>query len=598
VRRPGLTQKDVQELQALFSAGQWERLATAARGLTKRHPQHPYGWKVLGVALEAQGVLEEAARAASQAVRLMPQDAEGYKNLGNILAALGRFPEAEASCRRALALRPHFAEAHNNLGNVLRGLERLADAAASYRQAIGIQPNFAEAHSNLGCILRELGRLTEAELCYRRALAARPGYAEAQGKLLLNLNYQATAPLLCLEEARKYGRMVTAQAKDRFSSWPCSAAPVRLRVGLVSGDLRRHPVGFFLESVLAQLDPARIELFAYPTVPASDEITARLRPRFGAWRSLAGLGDERAARLIHADGVHVLLDLSGHTAYNRLPVFAWRPAPVQASWLGYFATTGVPEMDWYLADDVSVPAEHRAHFTEKLWCLPETRLCFTPPEAETRPVPLAALQRGFVCFGSFQKLAKINDDVLRLWSRVLAGCPGARLRVQNNALSDTQAAAAFRPRLQANHIDPARVELHGAMPREDYLAAHAEVDILLDTFPFPGGTTTCEALWMGVPTVTLAGETLIARQGASLLTAAGLPNWIAADEDDYVAKALAHAADLEGLARLRAGLRAQVAASPLFDAPRFARHLEEALWGMWGERAGREGLPCGPHRID
>jgi protein O-GlcNAc transferase len=687
----GPTPAEVHELRALYDSSQWERLERAARTLSARHPAHPVGWKTLGLALQAQGMLPKAAEALSRAARLAPSDAntqidlgtvlrrlerlseaedcyrralsirsdlpEAHGNLGAVLEALGRHAEAEACYRKALALRPDHAGLHCDLGIVLHHLDRLpeaemcyrralalrpglaqahaalgvlayeggrfAEAEACYRRAIAIRPDYAEAHTNLGDLLRrlrrldeaetcirtavavepdsaaahkslgdlllELGRLAEAEESYRRALEIHPDDARARGSLLFSLNFQDRPPELCTEEARRYGRTLSAQISERFSTWSCTRRPERLRVGLVSGDLREHVVGFFLEGVLAQLDPARIELFAYPTVPKTDALTERLRPCFAAWRPLVGLSDEAAARLIHADGVHVLIDLAGHTDHHRLPVFAWKPAPVQASWLGYFATTGMAEMDWYLADEVGVPAAHRAHFTERVWYLPETRLCFTPPKTQGPTAPLPALQRGFVCFGSFQKLAKINDAVLRAWARILAACPGARLRVQNDSLSDTQAAAAFRERLRAQGIDPTRVELHGSMPRQDYLAAHAEVDILLDTFPFPGGTTTCEALWMGVPTMTLAGETLIARQGASLLTAAGLPDWIAKDEDDYVAKALAYAADLEGLARLRAGLRAQVAASPLFDAARFARHLEEALWGMWHEWAEREG---------
>jgi predicted O-linked N-acetylglucosamine transferase (SPINDLY family) len=296
---------------------------------------------------------------------------------------------------------------------------------------------------------------------------------------------------------------------------------------------------------------------------------------------LYGLNDEAAAQLIHADGVHVLLDLSGHTGRNRLPVFAWKPAPVQASWLGYFATTGMAEIDYFLADEIGVPEAQRGHFSETVWYLPGTRLCFTAPEVDLPVAPLPALKNGYLTFGCFQNLSKVGNEVLTVWGKILSAMPDAKLRWQCKQLGDQAVRAQFIERLRQHGIDPARVTLHGSVTREAYLAAHAEVDVMLDTFPYPGGTTTCEALWMGVPTLTVAGDTLLARQGASLLTAAGLGDWVTTGEEDYISQAAALANDLPKLATLRAGLRGQVRVSPLYDARRFARNFEEALWGMW-----------------
>jgi predicted O-linked N-acetylglucosamine transferase (SPINDLY family) len=353
---------------------------------------------------------------------------------------------------------------------------------------------------------------------------------------------------------------------------------------MVSGDMNNHPVGHFLEGLLAQLDHTRIELIAYPASFKADRLTARIKPLFAAWKPLLGLSDEAAARLIHADGVHILLDLSGHTNYNRLPVFAWKPAPIQASWLGYFATTGMAEIDYLLADEVGVPEAQRKNFSETVWYLPDTRLCFTPPEFDLPVTSLPALTNANITFGCFQKLPKVGDEVLSAWGKILAALPGAQLRMQCKQLGDATVAAQFAERLQQHGIGPARVMLHGSAPRNTYLASHAEVDVILDTFPYPGGTTTCEALWMGVPTLTLAGDTLLARQGASLLAAAGLGDWVAASMADYIDKAVTLTSDLPKLAALRAGLREQVRVSPLFDAKRFARNLETALWGMWQAR--------------
>ena len=537
------------------------------------------------------GQFNEALANYQRVLEIDPDFSEAHCNLGLALEALGKFEDAVTSYRRALAIKPDFAAAHNNLGLALQSLGKLHDAVASYRRALEIKPDFAAANLNLGNALKDLGQLDAAVEYYRRALEINPGYSDAHSNLLFALNYTGHAPSYCFEQARRFGHIVADKAA-RFSEWQCTAGPERLRVGLVSGDLYGHPVGFFLENLLAHLDPSRIELIAYPTHHKQDELTARIRRYFSAWQPLLGLNDEAAAHLIHADGVHVLIDLSGHTAHNRLPVFAWKPAPVQVSWLGYFATTGMAEMDYLLADAVGVPEARQAQFTESVWYLPDTRLCFTAPAADLAVAPLPAIKNGHITFGCFQNLTKVNDGVLELWGKILAALPDATLRLQCKQFSEPSLAAQLLQRLQRHGIDPARVAIHGSARREDYLAAHAEVDMILDTFPYPGGTTTCEALWMGVPTLTLAGDSLLARQGASLLGAAGLSDWVANSREAYVAKAIALASDLPGLARLRAGLRAQVLTSPLFDAPRFARHFEQALWGMWQRHHEQQGKPA------
>ena len=310
-------------------------------------------------------------------------------------------------------------------------------------------------------------------------------------------------------------------------------------------------------------------------------MTARLKAYCTTWRSLTGLSDTEAAQCIYDDALHILIDLSGHTEGNRLTVFARKPAPVQVSWLGYFATTGLKQMDYLLADRVGVPVNQQEYFVEDIWYLPETRLCFTPPDIELLLSPLPALINGHITFGCFQNPGKLNDKVITLWSRILAALPNSVLRLQNKGFDDATESKYLLERLGEKGINPGQVVLFGAMPREDYLTAYSEVDFLLDTFPYPGGTTTCEGLWMGVPTLTLSGDTLLARQGASLLTAAGLSDWVAISQDEYAAKALSFANNLPELEKLRDGLREQVKISPLFDAASFARNLQTALLAMW-----------------
>jgi predicted O-linked N-acetylglucosamine transferase (SPINDLY family) len=604
-------------LDALFFSGQYAALEDSANTLLETHPDVGGIWKLLGLSLQMQG--KDALAAMQKAAELMPTDAETHANLAALLRSRGQLEAAIASGARALKIHPNFPEAHNNQGVALKELGQLEAALLHYRKAVELKPDFAEAHNNLGIALKELGRLEnaiasyrraleikpdfvdahnnlgnallatmqieEAAASYRRATALNPDYFMAQGNLLSCLNYARHPADYRLEEARKYGRMVAKKAATTFSTWRCEVQPERLRVGFVSGSLRNSPTGFFLESTLAQLARSSIELIAYPSNLKEDELTGRIKPYFREWKPIANKSDEAAAQLVRADGVHVLIDLAGHSAYNRLPMFAWRPAPVQVSWLDSFATTGVAEMDYFMADEAGVPESHRSHFSEKVWYLPDTRLCFTAPDLELPVARLPALRKGHITFGCFQILSKLNDEVLAAYGKILGSLPGAKIRFQCGPLGDAKVAVQFARRLQQHGIEAARITLHGPEPRQTYLASYGEVDLILDTFPFPGGTTTCDAIWMGVPTITLNGDSLLSRQGASLLAAAGLKDWIAVDVEEYVSKVLKYAEDLPGLAALRAGLRQQASGSPLFDAQRFARNFEIALWGMWRIRS-------------
>ena len=440
----------------------------------------------LGVTLQEQGRLAEAEASYRQALCLKPDYADAYNNLGVTLQEQGRLAEAEASYRQALCLKPDYAEAYSNLGVTLRDQRRLAEAEASLRQAICLRPSYAEAYNNLGGTLKDQGRLAEAEASYRQALCLKPDYADAYSNLLFALGYAPGHRVShCFEEACRYGQMAAKKVEMRFSAWQCEPRPERLRVGFVSGDLHNHPVGYFLESVLSHTDPSCMELIAYPSGHTMDDLTARIKPYFSAWRSLVGLSDKAAAGLIHAEGIHVLLDCSGHTAKNRLPMFAWKPAPVQASWLGYFATTGLAEMDYLLGDPYVTPAGEEGHFTEEVWRLPETYVCLTPPDITLEVGPLPALSSNSITFGSFNNLAKMNAAVVTLWARVLQAVPHSRLFLKAKQLNDPDARDTTRRRFAACGITPDRLVLEGTSQRAKTLEAHNRVDIILALFPIP-----------------------------------------------------------------------------------------------------------------
>ncbi|MEP7156941.1 MAG: tetratricopeptide repeat protein [Betaproteobacteria bacterium] len=547
--------------------------------------------------LHAQGCLPEAEALARETVAQHPDIAEGYYDLATLQSGQFRFTEAEAGFRAALKLKPDYVAAMNNLGTLLIDTGRFSEAETILRRARSEDPNAANVLCNLSGALNGQHRHAEADACLDQAITLKPLDTRAFSALLFSLNYGARhTPGYRLERAREYGAAVKVDTP--FTRWYCDQAhsSTCLRVGIVSGDLGNHPVGYFLESLVTNIDPARIELYAYPTLHKDDALSARIKPAFAAWRPITGIGDRAAAQRIHDDGIHVLIDLSGHTAGNRLPLFAYKPAPVQVSWLGYFATTGVAEMDYLIADHTGVSESQHTQFTETIHYLPETRLCFTPPADAPAIAASPASRNGFVTFGCFQNLSKVGDDVLATWAKILAAIPDARLRMQCRELGHESSRTLLLERMRACGMPLERISLHGRVGRADYLATYAEVDLLLDTFPYPGGTTTCEALWMGVPTLTLAPQdgTLLARQGASLLTASGMAEWIAEDADTYVQCAIEFARDKETLAHSRAGLRERVKQSALFDAPRFARDMENALCEIWRTRCakcGRTAIP-------
>lgn len=565
----------------LQEMGQLAEAETELRRALKINPNAAEAHYNLGNTLRASGRLAEAAESYRNSLQLKPAYVQACCNLGAVLNDLARLNEAEAMSRRALELKPDHAEAHSNLGNTLKELGRLNDAEASYRRALELKPDIAELHNNLGILLQDTGRLTEAAAEYRRALQLKPDYFKAHSNLLFLLNYDPEVDAeVAFAEAKFYGERVAKQVTKRYEKWSCAKQPKKLRIGFVSGDLRNHPVGYFLENLLRHLDHDSFELYAYPTDSWTDELTLRLKSHFSAWKPLYGLGDEAAAKLIHGDGVHILIDLSGHSRYNRLPMFAWKPAPVQVAWLGYFATTGVAEMDYLIADAVTLPESEEIYFTEKVWRLPETRLCFTPPDVAVEVSPLPALNNGYITFGCFNNLAKMNDGVVALWSRVLAAVPDSRLFLKSKQLGDELVRQYTLERFAKHGIDAQRLMLEGAESREKYFAAYQRVDIALDPFPYPGGTTTVESLWMGVPVLNLSGESFLFRQGAGFLCNAGLTEWIATTQDDYVAKAKMQASDLQALAELRGGLRQGVDSSPIMNGKRFAAYFAEALREM------------------
>jgi protein O-GlcNAc transferase len=498
-------------------------------------------------------------------------------NLGTALKELGRFAEAIGWHCRALELNPRSYFALNNLGSVLKDSGRFSEATGCFEKAIALNPDFHFAHNNLGSALCELGRAREAADCFRRTLELKPGYYHAFSNLLFALNYLGdTDRAELFAEHRCFDELFCKPLQPLIKPHSNRRDPERsLRIGFVSGDLREHSVALFIEPVFARCTTAAFEIFCYSNHPTPDAVTHRLRSQVEHWREVAGWSDDALADAIRHDAIDILVDLSGHTARNRLLVFARKPAPIQVSMIGYMQTTGLSAMDYRITDEHLDPTGISDAFsTETLIRLPSGAATFQPP-ADCPPVnELPALTNGYVTYASFNNLAKVSQEALDAWTTILHQQPTAKLllvgRAGNSLLKE----------FEARGISADRLELFDRLPMSEFLALHHRVDFLLDTFPYNGGTTSLLALWMGVPLVTVAGAATVGRTGAGILQGVGLSQLVASSADEYISLALAQTCDLPALAALRQGLRARLLPS-LENPAVFTGELERAFRDMW-----------------
>jgi len=622
---PGYAQAYNNLANALKDLGELEAAALSYGKAIAANPGFVEAHLNLGHVRKAQGDLDAAAASYRSAVALAPQMAAAHDGLGGLAFFRGEVDAAIEHYRCVVALEPQSAHACNTLGNALNAVGRVGEAIPVYEQAIALDPDFPDAwhnlanalrrqgiptravvcarraielrgdtpslHNNIGAILADLSQFDAALECYRAARALDPAFGESHTCVLFGQSYVTEwSADTHLADARYFGERMAARAKP-YRHWPVLDAARggarALRVGFVSADFRKHPVGYFFECVLSRLDRSRIEPIAYSNGLQNDELTARIKPRFAAWHHVADTSDAALARAIHEEGIDILVDLSGHTGRNRLPMFAWRPAPLQVSWLGYFATTGLAEIDYVLADPHVVPPDEASQYVEQIWRLPDCYLCFTLPDLRVPVAPLPARTNGYITFGCFNNHKKLNDGVVALWSRLLRAIPDARLMLKNHQLSEAVIRSETIARFAAHGVQADRLVLEGPSSREAYFDAYRHVDIALDPFPYPGGTTSVEGLWMGVPVLARRGDRFLAHLGEMVVRTVGLDEWIAADDEDYLARAIAFARDLPALDRLRATLRERVERSPLADAERFAGHLATAFEQMWQARVSR-----------
>lgn len=539
--------------------------------------------------LRALGREEEFRDALRGAAALCPDQPMARGRVGISLAQAGCIDDGEKQLRQALALEPDNPALLNNLGALLSSKGDSDAAADCYRRSLEIRPGHAATlHNHAGAMLR-LGRTEEAIAGYRQTLERDPGNADARSDFLFCLSRVCTDARELFAEHRRYGTIVETPLRANWTGHANPRDPERtLRIGFVSGDFRNHSVAYFIEPALRRLAASRgTALYGYANSNHRDATTHRLQETFTGWRAVTGLSDRELARQIMADGIDILIDLSGHTAGNRLPVFARKPAPLQASWIGYPGTTGLSAVDYYIGDEHLLPVGmFDSGFTEAILRLPAIA-CFQPDASAPPPNPLPAQCGGIFTFGSFNHSNKISRTTLALWSHVLRAVPGSHLRVcgvETRSLADEIHAS-----LEEEGVPRERIAIRGRLDMPDYLAEHHRVDLCLDSFPYNGGTTTLHALWMGVPTLTLAGNVPASRAGATQLRTAGLSDFVAESAAQFVELGQHWAGNTDRLARIRLDLRARLANSPLCRSDFVADAFGHALRVMW--RRWCAGLP-------
>lgn len=562
------------------------------RELVRIQPAFLEGQMLLGMICAELGRLDDAIEHLQQVVNVCPDLSEVHHRLGQVFAEKRCFDEAYKQYQEVLRITPEHTGVLCSIGVLLTTTGQIAEARKVLLDALAREPESVNIINNLGRICA-VGRADDSLQWYRRGLEIEPENPSLASNYLYGLNY---VPGLAPEFIAEQYRTVTPRCYRPRTGWHRPAHKVAvsklLRIGYLSADLYGHSVAFFLEPILCNHDRSRFEIYCYANRTMEDETTLRLKALSNHWRVVYGLSDELAAEMITADEIDILVDLSGHTAGNRLGVCAYRPASVQISWIGHPNTTGLPQMDYYLTDDWCDPAGMTDHlYRERLYRLPRIFSCYAPPVAYPPVAPPPVAANGTITFGCFNSVAKINEPLISWWAEMLKAVPGSSLLIKGPKLDDRETREELLLLFARQGIGRDRLLIHGlTATRQEHLGLYASVDIALDTFPYHGTTTTCEALLMGVPVVTLAGTTHVSRVGVSLLHAVGLDDLIAATAQEYIAKTVALAGDPHRLTFLRENLRAQMARSPLMDAQGVTQEVEEAFINIYSALAQREAL--------
>jgi len=539
----------------------------------------------LGIALQQTGLIDDAMHAFEKVIQRNPHSAEAYFNLGNILKQKGQLDDAIAYFYKTVEMNPDFIQAYHGLAGVLVTQWRLDEVITVCQRMLHMNPSDILAYYILGNTLMTQGKLDEAEVCFRRAIQINPTELKNQQALLMLTSYHPKfSAHAILSEHVHFAEQFAEPLRSQISPHTNDPTLNRvLKIGYVSPDFKNHPVSCFIESILMSHNRDYFEISCYSDVSSPDEVTNRIQKHADQWQNIVGVPDEKVAELIRKDGIDILIDLAGHTGgVNRILLFARKPAPIQISWIGYLTTTGLSTIDYRITDMYADPPGTTEQFyTEKLIRLPESFLCYSPIRNSPEIAKLPALTTGHITLGSFNNFVKVTPMIIKLWSRILKTLPNSRLIMKTGGFYDRSTRAYTMNMFIQEGVKSERIDLLSPDPSPKHLESYNLIDMGLDTFPFNGGATTCEAMWMGVPVITLAGTAYHSRVGVSLLSNVGLPELIASTPEEYFAKAVDLARDPEKLQSLRNSLRDMMSRSPLTDPKKFTLHLEEAYRRMW-----------------
>lgn len=547
-------------------------------------PTFPQAHNNLGITLEELGLFDQAFTSYTRAIALSPNYPEALSNLGNLLRASGQLTASERYLRRAIQIAPDYAVAHNNLGSTLKLVGQITEAKAEFIRAIEINEKYADAHNNLANVYLDHRDFSEALKRFHRAIELNPNNSAFKSNKLLAYNYMDTdVSHIAYKEACVYGDTISLSASQKLFNIDLTANR-QIRIGFVSGDLRAHPIGFFLNDLLNALDKSIVSLYAFSNTPIEDEFSSRLRTHFEGWNSISQLSDFEAAKFIHSFNLDVLIDLSGHTAHNRLPLFAFRPAKKQASWLGYFSTTGIPEIDFFLSDPHLVDESNRQYFRERIVFLRNSWLCCDISKRVDPTEDAPCIPKGYFTFGNFSNSSKITSKCINAWARILQTSKDSRIFLKSHQFSDTCIQREFLSIFLSYGICSERVLLEPASSRDAYMSAYENVDLVLDTFPFCGGTTTVDALGAGVPVLTLRGDSFVGRLGSSFLSNSNLHDFVCTNLEDYIKLAIDLSADRVKFNERRRVFLGDRRSSALFDCKKFSQDFIGAMKEILAEK--------------
>jgi protein O-GlcNAc transferase len=563
-----------------IQSGRFDAAIDLIRRAIEIDPANATYWLNLGESYFRGGNLEKAIESFREAIRIDPLYAKAYNSFGNALRSAGLLKESVAACWEAIRLSPDFAQAYSNLGNALGELDQLDAAITAFRRAIRLNPQLAEAHFNLANALKDAGELDQAIASYRSGIALRPNLPEAVNSLAYIANFHPDFdPKMILDECRRCSEAFESSLPANVPHSNDRSPTRRLRVGYVSPDFRTHPIGRFMLPLLRNHNHRDFEIFCYASVKQPDNLTSMLRQHADVWRDVLTVSDERLAEIVRNDQIDILVDLTMHMAGSRLPLFARKPAPVQVTYLAYAGTTGLRAIDYRITDPYLDPPESSDEFySERSIRLAKSYWCYEPPIDASGAPPHPAAADNIITFGCLNNFAKVTPLVMDLWTELMIAVPNSRLLLHANPGSHRDRA---RQTFRRRNIDDERLVFIDYQTLADYMLTYNRVDIALDPIPYVGGTTTCDALWMGVPLVTMPGQTAISRGGVSILTNIGLPELIAQMPAQYIEIARTLANDKKRLSNFHATLRDRMIASPLMDAKRFTSDMENAYRPIW-----------------